>query len=61
MNYEYKDLLNALVEMQASHHYAARKSVLISAEHAIVNLEQRLQQALAKIKDLEAPMKASLL
>ena len=42
MKSEYKDILNALVEMQQSHIYAARKQTLFYAEQAIFALEQKL-------------------
>jgi hypothetical protein len=49
MKSEYKDTLNALVDMQQSPVYAVRKSVLQEAEHIIVSLEQKLNAAYATI------------
>lgn len=42
MKSEYKDILNALVEMQESPIYATRKQTLFYAEQAIFALEQKL-------------------
>lgn len=49
---QYPQVLNALVEMQNSLLYAARRSVLQSAESIIVNLEHLLQQSLETIGKL---------
>lgn len=49
---QYPQVLNALVEMQNSLIYAARRSVLQSAESLIVNLEHLLQQSLETIEKL---------
>lgn len=49
---QYPQVLNALVEMQNSLLYAARRSVLQSAENIIVNLEHLLQQSLETIGKL---------
>jgi len=43
MESEYKDILNALVEMQESPVYAARKATLFYAEQAIFSLEQKVK------------------
>ena len=43
MKSEYKDILNALVEMQESPVYATRKTTLFYAEQAIFSLEQKVK------------------
>lgn len=42
MKSEYQDILNALSNMSKSPYYASRKTILLVAERAIVELEQRL-------------------
>lgn len=44
---EHRDILNSLVEMQESHVYASRKSILLCAEQLIYKMEQEIN----RIKD----------
>ncbi|MDB5813518.1 MAG: hypothetical protein JWN23_635 [Rhodocyclales bacterium] len=50
-NSRYAALLNDLCEMQDSIIYAARKNVLIRAEHAIADMEKRLNKAEALVAE----------
>ncbi|MDB5814014.1 MAG: hypothetical protein JWN23_1131 [Rhodocyclales bacterium] len=48
---KYAALLNDLCDMQDSIIYAARKNVLIRAEHAIADMEKRLNKAEALVAE----------